>query len=255
MSAHLKTCALVTGASRGIGAAIARRLAANGWSVVVHSSPVEDRVKEADRLVAELRSCDQNAELVVGDLGNMNEIQGIFDTVEKLGFTSTALVLNAASRTRGGIMDTDLADWQEALRVNISGTYLCVKAALPNMIRKGSGAIVTVSSVTAVLGHPGTLAYNTSKSALVGLTRSLAREVGKHDIRVNCLMPGSIHTEEELTRYPDQTALITRATARQSLPRRGTAAEVASAAAFLVGSDSSFITGQTLCVDGGWTYP
>lgn len=245
----------MTGASRGIGEGIATRLADDGWLVIVHSSPVDLRVKEADSVVSGIRDRGLQAELVVADLAKSSEIELMFRTVEELGCTVSALVLNAASRSRGGILDTDPAQWNEALQVNVSGAYLCIKAALPGMVRAGGGSIITVSSVLAVLGTVGTLAYNTSKAALVGLTRSTAREAGVHNIRVNCLMPGSIYTDEEGTRYPDQDAIAARAVERQSLPRRGTVEDVAAAAAFLAGRDSRFITGQTLCVDGGWTYP
>jgi len=115
-----------------------------------------------------------------------------------------------------------------------------------------AGSVVTISSVLAQIGAPNSLAYGTTKAGLIGFTRSLARELGPRGVRVNCVMPGAIRTEEELESFPDQVAVEKEVLQHQILQRRGTADDVAGVVSFLVGPDSAFMTGQTVCVDGGW---
>jgi len=145
------------------------------------------------------------------------------------------------------------ADWDHVMAVNAKGLFLCFRAAHPYLVQSPAGRVVNIGSVTFHLGQARLLHYVSSKGAVVGFTRSLAREVGPSGITVNAVEPGAIRTEMEEELFPGQAEESARVMAtRQSLPRRGEPEDVAAAVAFLASDDAGFITGQTLLVDGGW---
>jgi 3-oxoacyl-[acyl-carrier protein] reductase len=162
------------------------------------------------------------------------------------------MVANAAFSVRRDWHEIDVEQWDKTMAVNARGTFLCAKAAFPGMKRLGRGSIITLSSVMVELGMVGCLDYVASKGAIIGLTRALARDVGRYGIRVNSVMPGAIRTEQEVELFADEEALARDAAARQSLPRRGYAVDLAQTFVFLASEESSFITGQIINVDGGW---
>jgi 3-oxoacyl-[acyl-carrier protein] reductase len=165
------------------------------------------------------------------------------------------LVLNAAALTRIDWMEIDEREWHRVMDVNVTGALLCSQAVYPAMRRAGHGKIITVSSVMFELGAERALHYVTSKAALIGFTRSLAREVGRFGICVNCVMPGAIKTESEEELYPDKSELIAQEQSlKQSIPRRGIPEDLVGAFVYLGSPESDFVTGQVLVVDGGWVY-
>lgn len=248
----LNQVALVTGASRGIGAAIARRLAADGMAVAINSYPDESMVAAAKHVVAEIEHSGRHAALYAADITNANDVDKLFSTCEEQLGRVTALVLNAAATGREAWTEISNAEWERVMAVNLTGAFLCCRRAFGAPDRPGAGSIVTISSVFAKLGAPNSLHYATTKAGLLGFTRSLARELGQRDIRVNCVLPGAIQTEEELEAFPDQAAVQSVVLSQQMLQRRGHAEDVAAVVSFLLGPDSSFMTGQSVCVDGGW---
>lgn len=245
--------AIVTGASRGIGAAVARRFAAEGAKVAVNHLPDERMEALADEVVAEIRTAAGEAVAVAADVSQRDQVEAMVATVREAFGDTDVLVANAAAWSRWGAW-TDLRseDWDYTYAVNVRGAFLCAGAVYEGMLRRGGGSIVTVSSVMAELGLTGALDYVATKAALIGFTRSLAREVGPQGIRANCVMPGAIQTEQEIEIGGDEGEIARKCAERQSLPRRGYAEDLTGTFLYLASDDSSFVTGQVISVCGGW---
>lgn len=241
---------VVTGAAHGIGAAYARRLCEDGAAVVLADI---DRLAAAERAKALCDSGHQaHAEQVdVTDDAALQHLAN--ETVSRYG-TITGLVNNAAvfsvvpmSRSTHEGLSVD--EWDQMMRVNVRGTWLASRAVIPAMRQAGYGKIVNISSGTALKGSTGRLHYVSSKAAILGMTKTLAREVGGDGIRVNCVAPGSTLSEED----PDPDVLDYRSAriADRALPRVQVPEDLVGPVSFLLGPDSDFVTGQTLVVDGG----
>lgn len=243
--------ALVTGASRGIGAAVARRLAQDGYRIAVHSHPDPVMVGLAQTVVEDIGTAGGAAILVPADLAQAEQIEDLFATCERTWGVVTVLVLNAALTARTPWTQITDQAWDDIMTVNLRAAFQCARRWYRN-IPPEHGPIITVSSVLAETGAPNSAHYATSKAGLLGLTRSLARELGPHGVRVNCVMPGAIQTEEEASAYPDREQADREVLARQALPRRGLPEDVAGVVSFLAGPDSAFVTGSVVVVDGGW---
>ena len=229
--------ALVTGSSRGIGAGIARRLATDGWEVIVHYNESEAR---ALALAAEL-----NTRALHADITDPRQVDELFRRAGDIDL----LVCNA------GVMDynlfTDVTEdrWRHILGVNTDGAYRCCRHAIPHMVREKAGCILLISSVWGVYGASCEVAYSASKAALIGLTKGLAKELGPSGIRVNCIAPGVIDTDMLAQfDFADRKALAE----DTPLGRIGTVEDVAELAAFLASDRASFITGQIIGCDGGF---
>lgn len=249
---HRSPIALVTGASRGIGAATARRLAADGLSVAINSYPDEQRMIAAKHVADDIQSAGGHAAVYAADISDSTSVDVMFSHCEEQLGPVTVLVLNAAATAREEWTEITESTWNKIISVNLKGALLCCQRAFGSADCPDAGSVVTISSIQASRGAPNALHYATTKAGILGFTRSLARELGPRGIRVNCVMPGAIQTEEELETYPDQAAVTRITLGNQILQRRGQPEDVAAAVSFLVGPDSGFITGQTLCVDGGW---
>lgn len=243
--------ALVTGASRGIGAAIARRLARDGMAVAINSHPDEPMVAAAERVADDIRAAGGSAAVYPADVGDASAVDAMFRRCEADLGRVGVLVPNAMVTRRAHWAEITEADWQAIISVNLMGAALCCRRAFADDPVAG-GAIVTISSVLARLGAADSVPYATTKAGLLGFTRSMARALGPAGVRVNAVMPGAIRTEEELETYPDQEDMERIALSRQAIQRRGVAEDLAGVVSFLAGPDSAFITGQTICVDGGW---
>lgn len=242
----MKHTVLVTGSSRGIGAGIARRFAEEGHRVAIH---YREREAEARTLYEELADAGCSVMLVAGDITNEAQAGEIVSHVrERFGFVDV-LVNNAGIALPTQLVtDTTLSDWHRVMDTNVTGMFLITNAVLPEMISQKRGAIVNISSMWGVTGGSCEVAYSSSKAAVIGYTKSLAKEVAPSGIRVNCVAPGFVLTdmtrcfaEDVITGICEETPLL----------RAGTPADVAAAVLFLASGESSFITGQVLCVDGG----
>jgi 3-oxoacyl-[acyl-carrier protein] reductase len=232
--------ALVTGGSRGIGRAIVQALVAEGWTVAFTWSSNE----KAGREVAELTG----AHAFPLDLRDRARPAALVAEVEKGLGPISGLVNNAAVRREAILAMTSDADWDEVLEVNLGGTFRCCRAVLPGMVYRRRGAIVTISSRSATAGLPGQSVYAASKAGLLGLTYSLAREVGRKGVRVNVVVPGFVATELTAALPP---AAVAKLRETECLPAGTAPSDVASAVCFLMSDRAAAITGQALAVDSG----
>ena len=237
--------ALVTGASRGIGRAIAEHLAGLGHRVVVG---YQTRSDAAVGVVAGIAASGGEAIAVAADVSDEAAVTGMFDEVrQRLG--PVEILVNNAGITRDGlIMRMSAADWDSVIAADLRSAFLCSRAALRDMLRARWGRIVSISSVVGLSGNPGQANYAAAKAGLIGFTRSIAREVGARGITVNAVAPGFIET--------DMTAGLGEATRASILSgiavgRFGSPGEVATAVGYLASDPAGYVTGQVLVVDGG----
>ena len=243
--------ALITGGSRGIGAAVARLFSVNGAAVAIAYEPNAKMKKLADALAEEINSNGGKAIAIAGNLADVNAPQLLVNETRKALGDISIIVANAAASTATKWNEISTDEWDLVQNVNVRATWLLAKAAYEDL-KKTQGSIITVTSVMVETGQAGKLHYSTSKSAVIGMTRVLARELGSDGVRVNSVMPGAIQTEQELEESPDQAAVAENIFTKQSLKRRGVAMDLAGAFLFLASADSSFVTGQVINVDGGW---
>ena len=237
--------ALITGASRGIGAATARRLARAGYAVVVNYCRSEER---ALALVEELREAGHTAMAVHADVSDPDQVGDMVDNVLDKFCQLDILVCNAGRSWVGLLGDMTPEEWRELFAVNLDSVFYCCKAVMPHMIHRKRGKIITISSMWGQVGASCEAAYSASKAGVIGLTKALAKELGPSGITVNCVAPGVVDTEmnQNLT-AEDLDAL------RQETPleRIGRAEDVAESVLFLASEGADFITGQVICPNGG----
>ena len=243
--------AIVTGGARGIGAACVERLARDG-ARVVFSYRGHEAVAQA--LATRLTAEGTPAVAIRSDVAQAADCDALVQAaVDRFGRLD--IVVNNAAETDTHRPWTEIseADWDHVMAVNAKGPFLVVRAAFPHLAASPAGRVVNIGSVTFRLGQARLLHYVSSKGALIGFTRSLARELGPSGITVNAVEPGAIRTDQELDLFGDQDEETARVmAAKQSIPRRGVSADVAGAVAFFASDDAGFITGQSLLVDGGW---
>lgn len=243
--------AIVTGAARSIGAAVAKRYAAEGAKVVINDI---SHSEYAHQVVEEIKSRGGEAFFHQADVSREDEVQRMVkETAQRYGKIDI-LVNNAAIDPRKTWHEITGDDWDYVMGVNAKSQFLCAKAVFPYMKANNYGKIVNVSSVTFFTGQTNFLHYVTSKGAIIGFTRALAREVGQHRISVNCITPGAVQTETEVEKVGADglVGIDEILAAKQSFSRRMNSADLEGAFVFLASPDSDFITGQTLNVDGGW---
>ena len=237
--------ALVTGASRGIGHTIALRLGAAGARVVVNDVVFREGPEAAAEAV---RSVGGEARVIQADITKAEQVQKMFQQVEAEWGSVDILVNNAGITRDGLIMRMSEEDWDAVLTVNLKGAFLCCRAAARSMIRKRWGRIINMSSVVALAGNPGQVNYSASKAGLIGMTRTLAKELASRNITVNALAPGFIDTDMVKTMSEDARK---QALSRIPMGRLGTPEDVAAVVAFLATEEANYITGQVIGVDGG----
>jgi len=236
--------ALVTGASRGIGKAVAMKLAAEGADVIVTATSL-DRAKQTADQIALL---GRRAIPVKVDVGVASEVEALFQLVVE-EFGSLDILVNNAGITRDSLlMRMKEEDWDSVLDVNLKGTFLCTREAIKLMAKAKSGRIVTISSVVGEMGNAGQANYCASKAGIIGFTKSVAREYAKRNITVNAVAPGFIET--------DMTSVLTEGVREELLKqipvnRFGAPEDIANAVYYLVSDLGSYVTGQVLAVNGG----
>ncbi len=237
--------ALVTGASRGIGRAVALRLASEGASVALNYNSGQE---EAEAVAAEITAAGGSAVTLQGNVADATQAEALVDAAaEALG--GLDILVNNAGITRDNLlMRLSEDDWDAVIDTNLKGAFLCTKAAIRPMLRQRSGRIVNMSSVVAITGNPGQANYTAAKAGLIGFTRTVAREVASRGITVNAIAPGFIATQMVDSIPEDLQAQI-----RERIPLGafGTPEDVAGCVAFLVSADAAYITGQVLSIDGG----
>lgn len=242
---------VITGASRGIGAAVARAFANEGADLALAHAPNPEMARLARDLASELSVTGVKALAIEGDLASPDDPGAIIRQARQALGPITTIVSNAAANWRSPFDEYSVADWDLINNVNVRSTWLMAKEAKQDLIET-QGSIITVSSILAHNGNNSNALYVTSKMAVIGLTRALARELGADGVRANCVAPGAIRTEWEIEIDPDPDAVQEAVFAKQALHVRGFAEDLAGTFVFLASDQSSFITGQTITVDGGW---
>lgn len=237
--------AIVTGASRGIGRAIALKLASLGANVVINYRSSEE---EAISLKEEISKFGVDTLIIKGDISNSEDVNTLItQTKEKFG--KIDIMVNNAGITKDTlILRMKEEDFDKVIDVNLKGVFNCLKEISPIMIKQKSGRIINISSVIGLVGNAGQVNYAASKAGVLGMTKSLAKELGGRGITVNAVAPGFIETDMTETlgdKFKEE--------AKKTIPlkRLGSAEDVAAAVAFLASDDASYITGQVLNVDGG----
>jgi len=236
--------ALVTGASQGIGAAVAKRLADRGARVVLAARSVD----KLEHLAEEIRDAGGAACTLALDLGEPEAVEERIGTLPE-GFAGIDILVNNAGITADNLLARmKLEDWQRVLTVNLTGTFVVTKALLRGMMRKRWGRVINISSVVGLMGNPGQSNYAASKAGQLGFTRSLARELGSRGITVNAVAPGYI-----LTAMTEKLAESSRKSLESqiALKRLGTVDDVSAAVLFLASEEAGYITGEVLNVSGG----
>jgi 3-oxoacyl-[acyl-carrier protein] reductase len=234
-------CALVTGASRGIGAAVARALAEDGWPVGINYRSDGDG---AERVAAAIEAAGGSAMPVVADVADSEATAGLFGSLEERFGPVLVLVNNAGVRADGLSPQLSDEDWRSVIDTNLSAAFWTTRRALGPMLRARFGRIVNVASVVGPRANAGQSNYAASKAGLIGFTRTVAAEVARRGVTVNAVAPGFVETEMT-TDVPAE--VLSAVPAR----RPGKPEEVAACVRFLAGDGASYVTGTTLTVDGG----
>jgi 3-oxoacyl-[acyl-carrier protein] reductase len=240
-----KSVALVTGASRGIGAAIATRLAKEGYHVLLNFASNEAKAQEiAGKIVAE----GGQATLCQFDVANSAQVDEKFDWISKSFGPLSVLVNNAGITIDGLLMRLKDEDLEKTISIDLKGAIYTTRAAAKQMMRARTGSIIQISSVIGEMGNPGQAAYSAAKAGLIGFSKSVAKELGSRNVRVNVITPGFISTDMTGALTEPQKEAILRSI---PLGYLGEADDVASLAAFLASPNSRYITGQVIGINGG----
>ena len=245
MSSLTGKTAIITGASRGIGAEIARKFAKEGAKIVVNYSGSQEK---AEAVVADIQQQGGEAIAVKANVADSEAVKTMVDETMK-AFGSIDILVNNAGITRDNLMMRMKDDeWDDVINTNLKGVFVCTKAVTRQMMKQRSGRIVNIASIVGVMGNAGQANYVASKAGVIGLTKTTARELSSRGITANAVAPGFITTDmtDQLNEDIQKSML-----AQIPLGRFGKPEEVAKAALFLASDDASYMTGQTLHIDGG----
>lgn len=244
--------ALVTGSSKGIGKGIALELAAAGANVIVN---YHSDMSGADATVAQIESLGRSARAVKADVGNSDDIHAMFDGITE---QIDILVNNAGVQTWKHLLDLEEREWDRVIDTNLKGCFLCTKAAAKRMKDTGGGSIINIGSGCNKWAFPKLVDYTASKGGIEQFTKSAAVELGRYGIRVNCVAPGAVAIERTAIEDPNYAKTWSAIT---PLGRVGTPQDIGKAVLFFASDMASFVSGQTMWVDGGlfskpqWPYP
>jgi len=236
---------LITGASRGIGAAAARQFGAEGWNVILGYCSSGDR---AQALAEELEAGGVRALALEGDVSDPVQAAALVEGAQCFGPLDALVCCAGVALPQQLLTDTTDKQWRRVMGVDLDGVFYTVRAAYPAFVRRQRGSIITVSSMWGVTGGSCEAPYSAAKAGVIGLTQALAKELGPSHVRVNCVAPGVIATEMNAHLSPEDMEALGEET---PLGRIGSPEEVARAITFLASDRASFITGQVLRVDGG----
>jgi 2-keto-3-deoxy-L-fuconate dehydrogenase len=244
--------AVVTGAGSGIGSAIAKLFAQQGAVVAAL-----DRDEAAASSIADaIRDAGGASSVHVCEVGNEAEVDETFRRIEASHGRIDILVNNAGIAHIGSIETTPPEDFDRLFRVNVRGVYLCARAAIPIMLRRGGGVVLNMASIASLVGLPDRFAYSMTKGAVLTMTRSIAVDYVKRGIRCNCICPARVHTPFVdgylAANYPGREAEMFRTLSEaQPIGRMGTPEEIAHLALYLCSDEAGFVTGQAYTIDGG----
>lgn len=237
--------ALVTGGSRGIGRSIALALAKAGAEVIINYN---SNAEKAKAVTDEISANGGKSSAVQFDVSNTAQTQDAIAALLKEKKKISILVNNAGITRDGLMMRYSVDDWDKVVDTNLRGAFVASQAVIRSMMKERKGSIIHITSIVGVIGNPGQAAYCAAKAGLVGLTKSMAKELASRNIRVNAVAPGFIDTEMTGELTDDQKSEILKGI---PLGRTGTPEEIASTVVYLASNSSSYVTGQILCVDGG----
>lgn len=238
-------CAIITGASRGIGKAVALKLASLGANIVINYRSNE---KEALEVENEIKSMGVETLCVKGDISKCEEVENLIASAKER-FGNIDIMVNNAGITKDGlILRMKEEDFDSVIDVNLKGVFNCLKAIAPVMVKQKHGKIISLSSVVGIAGNAGQVNYSASKAGVIGMTKSLAKELGSRGINVNAVAPGYIETD-----MTDALGDKVKEEMKKHIPlkRLGSAKDVAEVVAFLASESSDYVTGQVIQVDGG----
>ncbi|MDU4144694.1 3-oxoacyl-[acyl-carrier-protein] reductase [Clostridium sp.] len=238
-------CAVVTGAAKGIGKAIALKLASLGVNIVLNYRSSEDKAIETEK---EILSLGVEVLRIKGDISKANDVENLIDSAKKK-FGKIDIMVNNAGITKDTLLlRMKEEDFDSVINVNLKGVFNCLKAITPVMVKQKEGKIINLSSVVGLVGNAGQVNYAASKAGVIGMTKSLAKEIGSRGITVNAVAPGFIETD-----MTDVLGDRFKEEAKKSIPlkRLGKAEDVAEVVAFLASDSANYITGQVIHVDGG----
>jgi 3-oxoacyl-[acyl-carrier protein] reductase len=241
--------AIVTGAARNIGRAIARSLAAGGASVMVNAKTSRQQAQET---VAMIEQAGGKAALHIADVTDPRAVAELVEATTKQFGRIDALVNNAAVRMETAFDQIKLEDWRKVISIVLDGAFICTQACLPHMIKVGGGTVINIGGLTGHRGATGRAHVIAAKSGLAGMTKALALDLAPHHITVNCVVPGTIDSQRGLPGVPERPA---HRTAPPPIGRRGEPEEIAAMVRMLCGPDARYITGQAIHVNGGGYLP
>jgi len=242
---------IITGAVRGIGAAVVRRLVGAGAAVGFTYRPSGANAEYAEDLVASVAEPDRVMALVA-DASDRDETEAVVaQLTERFDRHVDVAIANAGDTSKVPWTEITVDQWDAMMAINLRGAFVLARAVGEGMRAKGYGKIITVGSAMPNIGDPRSLHYVTTKAGLIGFTRSLARAEGKHGIRVNCVVPGAIHVEKELDQGSDPVRTLEWLKPLQCLQYRGHVEDLAAGVQYLASHASDFMTGQVLTIDGG----
>lgn len=235
---------LVTGGSRGIGAATVKYLAENGYQVILNYNKSENSANEIKK---ELKEKNINIDIIKADVSNKEEIDLMINEIIKKYHKIDALINNAGISQEKPFLDLNDDEWNNIMNINLNSVYYCTKAVLPHMLNKKDGCIINISSIWGVTGASCEVAYSTTKAAINGLTKSLAKEMGLSNIRINSIAPGIIDTDMNKNLSKEEIESI-----KEEIPlnKIGRPEDIAKCVKWLI--EDKYTTGQVININGGW---